>query len=102
MKQPKLTTFRHILPDVLRCPSMFATQMAALFILWVSSAAMVVTSALMVIVVVVFFRLIVAVTSMCHNGSLNGDLRSNFVRARASKSGAKSTLRTFFTARFVT
>ena len=65
---------------------MFATQeegLTTLFILWVSSAAMVVTSALMVVVVglvvvIVFFRLIVNVTLKCHNGSLNGDLRSNF------------------------
>ena len=47
------------------------------------------------------FRLIVTVSLTYQNGSLNGDLRSNFVRAKASKTGTKSTPKTFFTARFV-
>ena len=90
-------------------PSMLATQvesgvirtvvkklsLASLFILWVPSAAMAVTSALVNV-----FRFVVKSLTY-QSGSLSGDLRSNFVRARASKSGAKSAPKTFFTARFV-
>jgi len=47
------------------------------------------------------FRLMVMVSLTYQNGSLNGDLRSKCVRANASKSGTKSTPKTFFTARFV-
>ena len=88
-------------------PSMFARppghadllvvkKLASLFILWVSLAAMAVTSALMDTL-----TMMVMVSVTYQSGSLNGDLRSKCVRANASKSGTKSTPKTFFTARFV-